>query len=184
MPPWIKLIHLFSLNPGVNPLGKKVLLRHFFGNRGSDRIYVRGDLCFVFVLPEAQNFRRPPFSEMFKNEMPENPLRWASLFIGWWDGKYKGRGRAKSDNAKRGETNLDFPRRGRGRKILVLIKFFNVPKTWFFSCFGVFWALFIFWSKGGKNIWTWYTLKKELKIKRFARVIAISVISRPPPNHK
>ena len=29
--------------------------------------------------------------------------------------------------------------------------FFNVPKTQFFQVFWVFWALFIFWSKGGRK---------------------------------
>ena len=77
-----------------------------------------------------------------------------------------------------------------------------------FSFFGVFWALFIFGLRGGKNFWTcrdggaknfdaslggraivleFLGVNKyneaKIYIRGFARVIAISVISRPP-THK
>ena len=64
--------------------------------------------------------------------------------------------------AKGGRKILDVSRRGGakfwtspegGAKNFRLDQFFfNVPKTQFFHVLGVFWALFIFWSKGGRKI--------------------------------
>ena len=82
-------------------------------------------------------------------------LKEASLFMGWGMGNNgKGGVRTKSDDAKRGGDKfwttpeggrkiLDFPRRG-GAKNFRLDQFFQCSQNMIFSCFGVFWALFIF----------------------------------------
>ena len=83
--------------------------------------------------------------------------------MGWGPAKYGGGANEIGRPAKGGRKILDVSRRGGakfwtspeggGRKILDLINFFfNVPKTQFFHVLGVFWALFIFWSKGGRKI--------------------------------
>ena len=67
----------------------------------------------------------------------------------------KGGGRKILDVSRRGGAkNFGLPQKGGAKNFRVDQFFFNVPKTQFFHVLGVFWALFIFWSKGGKKFQT------------------------------
>ena len=81
----------------------------------------------------------------------------------WLEGKYRGAseigrpvkgGRKILDVSRRGAKNFGLPQKGGAKNFRVDQFFFNVPKTQFFHVLGVFWALFIFWSKGGKKFQT------------------------------
>ena len=82
----------------------------------------------------------------------------------WLGGKYRGAseigqpvkgGRKILDVSRRGGAKFWTSPEGGGAKNFRLDQFFfNVPKTQFFHVLGVFWALFIFWSKGGKKFQT------------------------------
>ena len=80
-------------------------------------------------------------------------LREGSLFMGW--GGHTTRGAKNFGRvAKGGKIFLDKPPRGANNFGLGQF-FFNVPKTQFFHVLWVFWALLIFWSKGGgEKFWT------------------------------
>ena len=74
-------------------------------------------------------------------------LRETSFFVSW--------GREITGEANEARQILDnsWMGGGGGQKILDLINFFfQCPQKYFFHVLGVFWALFIFWSKGGRKI--------------------------------
>ena len=64
----------------------------------------------------------------------------------------EGGGRKILDVSRRGGAKFWTSPEGGAKNFRLDQFFFNVPKTQFFHVLGVFWALFIFWSKGGRKI--------------------------------
>ena len=108
--------------------------------------------CHQFVVKKFPSMHKFLQTKIFKSRFIANKngksqkpygLREASLFIGW--GRDNGEGGQRNRTMwKGGATNFELPPEGGGAKNFWLVHFCNVPKTWFFSGFGVSWVLFIF----------------------------------------